>query len=334
MSDDDPSDDDAPGETNWLPDVLQGGLPQIILGKHIATALGRSIAGVTDVPVAALKNVVGRVQDDTDARRRVRKALATAAAQAVKQHPEIVDHFVRKWTKPAREQENREAVAAKVLEKLADDPPLGPTEGPTDDFMNLFETVAERASSENLRDLLARILAGELRKPQSFSLQTLQFASIVDLRLADAMTRASGWITDNFIPMVGLLRVDEKLAILDELADTGLLRSGQFTRQFPRNPEGAVTLSFPYHDLLVIGETPTIVIPAAPLSRKGREVMLLLPPEDDEVVLREIALGLQREVPGVASVRIERRKVPQQLSRGPLIQRKSGRMRNKNNKTL
>ena len=271
------SDDSSPvgdSELNWVQEILQGGLPQIALGKHVSTALGRLICGITDVPLAAIHSAAQRIRDGSDARHRVGAALVTAALKRIKERPELADTALAKWA-PAdiRKQMNREAIAAKVIENLADDPPSpGLTEGPTDDFMNLYEDVAERASSESLRDLLARILAGELRKPRSISLQTLLVASVVDQPLANAITRASVWVTDNFFPIVGPLRFDEKL---DELADAGLLRSGSFSRQFARSREGIVTLSFPWHDIVLTVSKDVIQILAAPLTRTGREIMAL-----------------------------------------------------------
>jgi hypothetical protein len=326
MSDDGPSDDDGASGVNWLQDLLRGGLPRIILGKQFSKTLTRLISSATDVPVAALESVAQRIRDNTAGRGRVKLALATAAARAVRERPEIVDQAVRKWTDSEfRKQANREAVAAKALEDLADEPPLDDAvDAPSDDFMNLFEEAAERASSDGLRDILARILSGELRKPQSFSLQTLQFVSIVDQRLAGAMNRARGWITGDFIPIVGSLKVDEKLAVLDELSDAGLLRMGTFIRQFRCNSDGTVALIFPHRTVLLVATTATVQIPVAPLSRKGTEIMSLLSPADDEVVLQEIAEGLRQEVPSVSSVRIERRKVPRRRREGPSARRKRG----------
>jgi hypothetical protein len=318
------SDDNSPvddSQLNWVQEVLQGGLPQIVLGKHVSKALGRLIGGIADVPVAACHNFAQRIRDDTDARRRVKAALVAAALKAVRERPELGDQALAKWAPGdlRAKQLNREAVAAKVIEKLADDPPSPDlTEGPADDFMNLYEDVAERASSENLRDLLARILAGEIRKPRSFSLQTLQLASVVDQRLANAITRASVWATDNFFPIVGPLKYDQKLAILDELADAGLLRSGSFSRQFARSQEGTVTLSFPWHDIvLTVVSTDVIQILAAPLTRTGREIMALLPPLDDEEALADIQVGLAQDVPGVTDVRIVRRILSPKASTPP-----------------
>jgi len=60
--------------------------------------------------------------------------------------------------------------------------------------MGLFEDVAEKASSEELADLLARILAGEIRRPKSVSRRTLQVASILDAEIVAALNTIRPWL--------------------------------------------------------------------------------------------------------------------------------------------
>lgn len=50
--------------------------------------------------------------------------------------------------------------------------------------MNVFERHAEEATSERMQLLWARILAGEIRQPKSFSLKTLRFVAELDQPIA------------------------------------------------------------------------------------------------------------------------------------------------------
>src|SRR5208283_1459027 len=50
--------------------------------------------------------------------------------------------------------------------------------------LNIFERYAEDASSETMRALWARVLAGEIRRPGQFSLRTLRFMSELDATTA------------------------------------------------------------------------------------------------------------------------------------------------------
>lgn len=57
-----------------------------------------------------------------------------------------------------------------------------------DDWLNLFARLAEDKSSEELQGLFGRILGGEIRKPGSFSLRTIQFPSTLSKDDAHAIT--------------------------------------------------------------------------------------------------------------------------------------------------
>ena len=79
-----------------------------------------------------------------------------------------------------RHQVNKDAVALKTIETLQTDPPPEDSDGPSEDWLANFESYAEEASSDQLRTLFARLLAGEIRKPSSISPMTLHFVSMLD----------------------------------------------------------------------------------------------------------------------------------------------------------
>ncbi len=215
--------------SNWWDDIVQGGVPQVLLGKHVSRAIGRLIAGVTDIPAAALENLAQRIRDNTAARSKVIDAIAVAGSLDAAENPDIVKRGIERWAGSlARKQQNREAVAGLAVRYLAEEPPpAGLDDGPTDDFMNLFEAHAENASSDKLRDLFARILAGELRKPGTFSLRTIQFVSVMDQELAGAIQKARSWLLDNvMVPNWGPMGHGEYLMTVGLLEDVSILRSG------------------------------------------------------------------------------------------------------------
>ena len=54
----------------------------------------------------------------------------------------------------------------------------------SDDFLNTYEDVARHKSSEDLQILFGRILAGEIRKPGTFSIRTLRLLDEIDQKIA------------------------------------------------------------------------------------------------------------------------------------------------------
>jgi hypothetical protein len=306
MTDDDPEpDDDLAGE--WLTDLVHGGLPQLLLGKPASRAIVRLITAATDIPAEALRNVVQRIKDDRSARHQVCMALAAAAAKRAKQNPELVESAMRRWTPAdARKQSNREDIAAKVLEDLADNPPEQDAGGPTDDFMNLFEEVAEKASSEELRSLIARVLAGELRKPASFSLRTLQFLSIMDHSLAAAVQRAKAWVTRDIIPLIEAMTKGEAYATLTLLQDVSVIRSGNHAVTLPFDETGLLWLDYGPVGIQLHAEPNTVLaMVVVPLTTMGCEVMSLILPDRDDDMVRQIAMNLSVRVNGLLKAEFE-----------------------------
>jgi hypothetical protein len=100
--------------------------------------------------------------------------------------------------KELRAQANKEGVAKKAIEYLSreSEQVSDKPETPEEDWLNIFERYAEDASSEKLRDLWARVLAKEIRKPKSFSLRTMRFISELDSETAQLFQKHSGRVID------------------------------------------------------------------------------------------------------------------------------------------
>lgn len=75
--------------------------------------------------------------------------------------------------KEAKKQLNLESVTAFAAEELKDEQPV--TDEPIDEtWKTRFFNIAEEVSSEDMQALWGRILAGEIKKPKSYSLRTLE----------------------------------------------------------------------------------------------------------------------------------------------------------------
>jgi len=107
-----------------------------------------------------------------------------------------LEHFLRN---EYRKQDNHFAVASNALDDLLTQSPASPTPNDTEqassigdpptldeDWMSLFSDYAARASSDRLREQWGRILAGEIRKPGSFSFSTLRVMAEMDRDIAIA----------------------------------------------------------------------------------------------------------------------------------------------------
>ncbi|MCQ8876113.1 DUF2806 domain-containing protein [Mesorhizobium sp. LMG17149] len=177
----------------WLQSILEGGLPQVIAGPA-GKAISRLIGAGVEIPAAWLKQKAQAIHDETKAKSIVMEKLAAKSAELGFSDPELLDRGLNNLLgKAYREQVNREVVAKKAIEYLADDPPPEQSPGPSDDWIDLFEGYAARATSENMRDLFARVLSGEIRKPGHFSPATLHFVSVLDGPTAKLIEEALPW---------------------------------------------------------------------------------------------------------------------------------------------
>lgn len=168
----------------WLERLMDGGLPQLFAGPA-GKAISRLIGAAVDIPEAYLQRIAQGIRDDTSARSHVMDTLTKAAVElGLKDESRLQRGLNSLISKAYREQENREAVAGKVIEALSDEPPPDDSKGPDDEWLDMFESIASRASTETIRDLFARVLAGEIRQPGRVSLATLQFLTIMDAATA------------------------------------------------------------------------------------------------------------------------------------------------------
>jgi hypothetical protein len=190
-------------------------------------------------------------------------------------------------------QENREAVAVKATGLLHENPPDTKTDGPSEDWLNVFSSHAEKASSEILRQHWAAILAGEIRKPGSFSLATLQLLSVIDSNIASAITTARSWIAykDDFIPTVGDLNDGPKYRLLLTLDSVGFLRLGHVTYFYPNDKH---VIPFFKAAISAITTDETIQVRAAAITAAGKEMLTIVPPtEEDPETIQQIAEHLK-----------------------------------------
>ena len=202
---------------------------------------------------------------------------------------------------------NKRRVVEHAIEKLTDESPNETDELPNDesattleldeDWLNYFEEYAEKVSSEQLQILWARILAGQISRPTSFSLATLRFMSEVDKECAQLFEKATEYcLEDGFIlspnEMEGQLLLD--LIFLEEV---GLLQEVSSNLQKSSEPDsgGFVQLKNGQY-VLVLKATSRIYWHVIRVTRIGREIMKILPPKNSVPILENFFKGVHGSV--------------------------------------
>lgn len=220
--------------------------------KNLWKSVGRLITGLVDVPVAHLESKVQKIRSEANALSLVTKSASEAVAHEFGEDQFLIDRTVNHFgSKLLREQINRESVVNKATEELKNDPPKEDSKEEIDeDWLEMFSRIAETKSNKDVQLFLAKILAGEIRKPGTFGPKTIQTLSLLDqntakifqsfcnisfeiTQLGDSMTcvicEPFGSPGNNGLSPVGLSYTD-----LTRLQDAGLIQYDLTAwRQFP-----------------------------------------------------------------------------------------------------
>ena len=198
-------------------------------------AVDRLLGSLFDIPASKLESISSRIRAKSVKEVKLIEAETSAAEQIIENDEEVArligEHNLQRHLEHAT---NKASVVRKSIEYLAEtDSDISGSEEPAsedaqldDDWLNYFERHAEHASSERMRDLWARVLAGEIRKPHSFSLVTLRFLSELDKDIATLFEEETKHrLSQGFIlqPVQSEMR-DDKLLDLTFLEEVGLLQ--------------------------------------------------------------------------------------------------------------
>ncbi len=161
------------------------------LAPPVETALLKTLwhllGGVAAWPASLIRRKVQAAEDITNARSLVSAMLAKGVGENALNDPLVMKAAAEIYLPVAiRKSENLVQVAQSAANHVAEDDGNQTNAAPPDlDWMNIFTRYAEDASSEKLQDLFARILAGEVVRPGSFSPATLRAVAELDKATAE-----------------------------------------------------------------------------------------------------------------------------------------------------
>ncbi|WP_144656359.1 DUF2806 domain-containing protein [Achromobacter dolens] len=232
------------------------------------------------------------VKDRTLQRSRVALAIADLAAKKVTENPDLfreeVNHLLK--TNGART-EHIEATFVKSLNYLAagtsKEAQVAESTPPSDDWLNRWSRYVEDASSEELQDAFARILAGEIKQKGTFSIGTLRVVSEMSMETAlDFQALWAETIEDYAVKYRNYER-GEGWERLSRLREAGLI---SFSDPSIHKPSGSRWI-FGNGPMLIVEIDPNIPseVPIIKMTRLGMELGTILPPPDRLGNLRRLA---------------------------------------------
>lgn len=143
------------------------------------------------------------------------------------------------------------------------------------DWMTRFLDIAETISDDEMRDLWARVLAGEIKKPKSYSLRTLEVLRNISKEEAETIVKMSAFMLGN-----GFLCIEDFAVNLNEkilLDDIGIVCGEDLINTYTINTEKysfALNPSIRYNIYAPSGTK--IDIRCIKLSKAGSEIVKLI----------------------------------------------------------
>lgn len=154
--------------------------------KNAFKAFAQLCSATIYIPVAHLEGKAAEKRAETQTRIKIIDTSAEQIAKQMDTNPEYARIAEKKYgQKIVREQVNLDIISENAAQELAikshEDANNETKESIGDeiseDWLNIFEKEACNKSSEDMRLLFGKILAGEIRKPSSYSIKTIRLIS-------------------------------------------------------------------------------------------------------------------------------------------------------------
>lgn len=180
--------------------------------------------------------------------------------------------------------ENVEEIVSKAKQQFASDEQV--SEEPVEkDWMNRFLNIAEEISDEEMQDIWGRVLAGEIKKPKSYSLRTLEVLRNISKEEAKLIIKVSNYINGNDY----VCAEEDCLNIIDQatLGEIGVLCSDLIFRTYTIPENGVLSYALNKYIKINIYASPhkEINITAKKLTQAGKEIMNLVEEHNYNVFL-------------------------------------------------
>lgn len=183
------SDDLASNAFDIVTDLVTGTSIPSPIKRNALKAFGRLCTAAIEIPVAYLEGIAAEKRAETQGRIKIIGRTTEQIAQQMEIDPEYARVAVRKFgQKVIREQVNLDMIseiAANAIKETSSQSEQmqnngEPEKSISDDWLNTFEKEACQKSTEEIQLLFGRILAGEIKRPASFSLKTIKILANLD----------------------------------------------------------------------------------------------------------------------------------------------------------
>ncbi|MCY3683160.1 MAG: DUF2806 domain-containing protein [Gemmatimonadetes bacterium] len=161
--------------------------------QNALKAFGRLCSAAIEIPIASWEGIAAEKKALAEARVKLIETTATQIANQMEEDKEYARVAFQKYgQKIIREQVNLDQISEEAARQLkdTDNAQIGEEIGQIDDdWLNHFEKEACQRSTEDMQLLFGKILAGEIRRPSSFSIKAVKIMGEIDKATANLFKR-------------------------------------------------------------------------------------------------------------------------------------------------
>lgn len=256
-----------------------------------------------------IKNFFHKKEKEVEAQPSV-NAIIKSLEEKGMQPEQIVQGAQFVITEGVRKSQNRESFVEKAKEMTLSNAERQSTEGmkkPDEDWLNRLYGIVEDISDENMQTLWARILAGEIKKPKSYSYRTLEVLRNIAPDEAKRFVECTKYLS--FRDQM-LCNDDYGLNLQDQLmlTDAGLISAESLTNTVTISAGGRVTFGLSRNHVMVVqnnlNEEKKIDFSIKKLTKVGMEVLNLISGDNYLETADYIAKKLKEK--GLTSIRLHK----------------------------
>lgn len=287
------------------------GIPKVFQ-KPLAKAISRLALSAVEWPAAAFEAKAAEVKHNQAMREKIRAAMVKEAISQLPEKPDVADRAIEYFAADILgKQHNREQVLLHAAEELSQVPPPSDSNKSVneekeldDDWLAALGRYAENATSERLQQMFGRVLAGEIKRPGSYSLFTLDLVSKLGEKDAKAITSIAPYVIGDGIYLTPTTKKVLDFVTISHLVAIGILnatsvgalpaaRKLNFRSQNIVNGQPCIAFALQKHALLLRSPTEQeIQLDSAVLTWVGQEVLSLHSVDPSDEMLRELSAVL------------------------------------------
>ncbi len=244
-----------------LIDVNTDGLAK--LGETICYSLGLAAFGRKKMANAEYYAAIKQVEANTQ-----------AELSRLKGEDEIANYILARET---RKMNNAKSVVEKAKSFFAEGESVS-NEPVNVDWTNRFFSIVEDVSDETLHDIWGRILAGEVKCPNSYSLRTLELLRNMTKEEAELFIKASHFYVEKNLVCTEncFLSLHETLL----LGEIGLINNEELRKKWTVNSNSELNIKIDEKTVIVLhndtNQQIKLSIPVKKISKAGIEILSLM----------------------------------------------------------